>query len=74
MRKQLSQFTGRLRRKAFEDVFEVAMRIMSVELRGLDQAHDVGGTLTGTKRSGKEPVRSIMHGPPGVVSGEDIIS
>src|SRR3979490_3010588 len=40
------------------------MRIMSVELRGLDQAHNGGGTLTGAKRSGEEPVRSSQSDWP----------
>ena len=34
------------------------MRIMSVELRGLDQAHDGGGTLTSAQGPGEEPVGS----------------
>jgi hypothetical protein len=41
-----------------EHVLEVAIRIVSIELGGLDEAHDGGGTLTGTQRSGKEPVGS----------------
>src|ERR1700676_4206558 len=32
------------------------MRIMSIELRGLDQTHDGGCALTGAKRSSEEPV------------------
>ena len=62
MREQFVKSAGGLGWEALEDVFEVAIRIMSVELRGLDQAHDGGGTLTGAKRSGKEPVRSFMNG------------
>ena len=34
------------------------VRIVAVELGRLDQAHDDGGTLSSTERSGKEPVRA----------------
>jgi hypothetical protein len=37
---------------------------MSVELRGLDQAHDGGGALTGAQRTGEEPVGSSEGNRP----------
>src|SRR5208337_903326 len=45
-------------------VFEVAIRIVPVELGGLDKTHHGGGALTGAKRSGKEPVRSSQSDWP----------
>ena len=68
MRKQFLESTGRLRRQSLKHVLEIAIRIMSIELGGLDEAHDVGGALSGTKGSGKEPVRSAQgHGPDSVL-------
>jgi len=64
MWKQLFKSVGGLGRSALEDVFEVAIRIMPVELCGLDQAHDGCRALTGAKRSGKEPVRSSQSDWP----------
>lgn len=49
MRQQFLETTGGLSRQAFEYVLEVAVRIVPIELRGLDQAHDGGGALTGTQ-------------------------
>jgi len=41
---------------------------MSVELGGLDKAHDVGGALSSTKGSREEPVRSTQgHWPYSVL-------
>src|ERR1700730_3547429 len=41
---------------------------MSVELGGLDEAHDVGGALSSTKGSGEGPVRSAQgHWPYSVL-------
>ena len=58
MRQQLLEATGGLGRQTLQDVLQVSVRIVSVEFRGLDQAHDDGGALTGTKGTDKEPVRS----------------
>jgi hypothetical protein len=41
-----------LNRQAFEYVLEIAIRIVSVELRGVGQAHDVSCTLASTQRAG----------------------
>ena len=47
MRQQFLKAAGGLRRQALHDVLEVDVRIMPVELGGLDQAHDRRGALTG---------------------------
>src|ERR1700723_3818203 len=68
MREKITESTGRLSRETLEDVLEVAIRIVSVELGGLDEAHDVGGALSSTKGSGEEPVRSAQgHWPYSVL-------
>lgn len=56
VRQQLFESACWLDGQALEDVLEVAVRIVPVEFRGLDEAHDVAGTLTGAKRSGEQPV------------------
>jgi hypothetical protein len=48
MREQFIESTGALRREALKDVFEIAIWIVSVELGGLDEAHDRRGALAGT--------------------------
>jgi hypothetical protein len=58
MRQQFFDSTGGLGRQALEDVLEIAVRIVSVEFHGLDQAHDGGGPLAGAERSCKEPITS----------------
>lgn len=60
MRKQLREIVGALGRQASQDVFQIAIRVMTVELRRSDQAHDGGTTLARTKRSGEQPVRPFM--------------
>jgi hypothetical protein len=55
---QFSKSTGRLRRQALENIPEIAVRIVSVELCGLNQAHDGSCALAGAERSGEEPVTS----------------
>ena len=45
-------------RQTLQDVLEVAIRIVSVELGGLDQAHHGGSALPGAQRPGEEPVVS----------------
>ena len=63
MRKQFFELTGTLIRKALEDVREIAIRIVSIELCGLDQAHHGGSALPGAQGSGEEPVVSAeRHG------------
>jgi hypothetical protein len=57
VREQFFKSTGRLSREAFENVLETAIRIMIVQLGGLDEAHDVGDALASSLRSGKKPVR-----------------
>lgn len=36
---------GLVRRQPFQHVFQVGMRLMAVQLGGLDQAHDGSGAL-----------------------------
>ena len=62
MREKFFEPTGGLGRQALEHVLEVTVRIVSVELRGLDSAHDVGGALSRTLGSDEEPARPAMHG------------
>ena len=63
MREKFLKSTGALRRQALENVLKIAMRIVSVEFGGLDQAHDCGGTLAGAQRSSEQPVRPTeSHG------------
>ena len=47
----------RVRRQALEDVGEIAVRVVPVQLRRLDQAHDDRCSLAGTQRAGEQPVR-----------------
>jgi len=56
VREQFFDFAGWLRRQTLENVFEVAIRIVSVEFCGLDKAHDGSGTLPSTQGPCKEPV------------------
>ncbi len=49
-------------RQSGEHVFQVDVRIVAIELRRPDQAHDRGGPLPGAQRTGEQPVRS-SQGP-----------
>lgn len=40
MRQEFLDATGRVSRQPFEHVLEIAIRIVTIELGGLDQAHD----------------------------------
>ncbi len=40
MRKQLLDLTRSLRRQARENIFQIGLRIMTIQPRRLDQAHD----------------------------------
>ena len=40
MRQQLANLTCTLRRQASENILQVSIRIMSIQLRKLDQIHD----------------------------------
>jgi len=42
MRQEFADTAGRLGGQALEHFLEIAIRIMAVELSGLDQAHDHG--------------------------------
>lgn len=58
MRQQFLDPAGRLGWQAIEYVLEVAMRIVAVELRRLDQAHRRRGALPATPRSSEQPARA----------------
>jgi hypothetical protein len=60
VRQQLLETASGLGRQTLQDIFEVAIRVVAVELRRLDQAHDSGSTLTGAQRSVEEPVRPVV--------------
>ena len=51
----------RVRWQPLENVFEVRVRLMSVDSGGMKQAHDVGGALFGPKAAGEQPVRSAKR-------------
>src|SRR5665213_3937061 len=74
MRHQLLESAGGLRRQTLKDILEVAVRIVSVELGGLDQAHDDSGTLPGAQGAGEEPVRTTNshHAVILPISGEKL--
>jgi hypothetical protein len=67
MWKQFFESAGGLGRQALEDVLEVAIRIVTVEPGGLDEAHNSGGTLTGAQGPGEEPVGSAEGHRPDAV-------
>jgi hypothetical protein len=53
MWQQLGDVAGFVCRQTREDVFEVRVRVVSVELRKADQTRDRGGTLTCSQRARK---------------------
>ena len=57
MRQELVDPARGLSRQTLEYVFEITIRVVSVELRGLDQTHDVGCAFASTQGAGKQPVR-----------------
>jgi len=61
MRQEFLDATGRLSRQSFEYVFEIAIRIVAIELGGLDQAHDHGRTASCAQRAGEQPVGSSQR-------------
>lgn len=73
MRKQFVQSTDGLGGQAFQDILQIAIGVLSVELGGLDETHDVGRSLTGTLGSGKEPVVSAQCYRPDPVFDVDIV-
>src|SRR5438309_5684124 len=56
VRKKFLDPTSGMGRYALEDISKISIRIVSVELGRLDEAHDGGGTLASAQRSRKEPV------------------
>ena len=60
MRQQRIDLAGDVRRQACQDVTLIDVRIMSVQLGRLDQAHDRRRALAGRQRAGKQPVLALM--------------
>lgn len=58
MRQEFLDPARRLRRQALAHVLKIPVRIVTVELGGLDQAHDHRGALTGAQGSSVQPVGS----------------
>jgi hypothetical protein len=75
MRQQLRNITRPLRRQAREDVLQISIRIMPIEPRRLDQAHDRRRPFAAAQRTCKEPVfttqrlRSDLVVAPIIVNG-----
>jgi len=67
MRQQFFDPADRLRRQALEHVADVGVRIMPVEPRGVDQAHDRSGSLAGPQAAGEQPVISAQRDRPDLV-------
>ena len=49
MWQQFIDLAGLLGRQSSQDILDVGVRIMAVHFGGLDQAHDSGGTFSGTQ-------------------------
>lgn len=49
MRKQVSDAACRVRGQLFEHVAHVGIRVMAIQPRGVDQAHDCCGALAGAQ-------------------------
>lgn len=62
MRQKCGDVVGSMGRQSIEDVFAVHVRIVTVELRGADQAHDRSGALAGAQRTCEQPVRPKAKG------------
>ena len=60
-------FAVRLCRQPRQDIFEVSEGIVAIELGGLDQAHDGGGTFSGAQAAGKEPVLAAERDGPDTI-------
>jgi hypothetical protein len=65
MRQKLVYSAHWVGRQTLEHILEVlSIRVVSVELGRLDQAHNGGSTLTGAKRPGEQPVGSAQSHRP----------
>src|SRR5262249_29510851 len=58
MRKKLVYTTRRMGRGELEHVLEITLRIVAVELGGLDEGHDYHGALAGAEQPGEYPIGS----------------
>ena len=59
MRKQVFESTGGLGRQTLQHVFQIVIRIVSIELGGLDQAHHGGSALPGAGETIAAGVASV---------------
>lgn len=57
--KKLLDATGRVSRQALEHVLETAIWVVTVELGGLDQAHDDNCTASRAQRTGEQPTAPV---------------
>ena len=57
MRQQLIDFTRPLRRQSRENVLQIGIRIMTIDPRRLDLAHDRRRPFAAAQRPSKQPVR-----------------
>jgi hypothetical protein len=53
MRQQIGDAAGWQHRQALEHILHVAVRVMAIEPRRVQQAHHRSGTLTGTQAAGE---------------------
>ena len=57
MRQQSLDLAGPLRRQPRQHIFEISIRIVPINARRLDQAHDRRRPFAAAQRPGKSPVR-----------------
>jgi hypothetical protein len=55
MRQELIDADGRMSGQTLQHIFEITVRIVSVKLRGLYEAHDDRGASPRAQRSSKQP-------------------
>lgn len=58
MRQELADPAGRLQWQSLKDVAQICIRVVPVDARGVQQAHDGRSPLAGAQAAGQEPVRS----------------
>lgn len=62
MWQQCADIVRFVRRQTRKHVFQIGMRVVPIELGGLNQAHDRGGALPGPQRSREQPI-ATAYGP-----------
>ena len=58
MRQELADPAGRLQRQALKDVAQICIRVVPVDARGVQQAHDGRSSLAGAQAAREEPIGS----------------